>query len=146
MVTAQHQQVVFAEPAFQLDEAGTALALLHLANERGLVGAEAIDIDIVAGAAKSAGAAEGVAFGMDAKSAVAIDNFALARVADATVTSAAHDAPHFSRIVFSDSSSAWLTVSQRCHATGSINSTIEFSTHSRRSFGSIASSSQQWCP
>ena len=34
-----------------------------------------------------------------------------------------HGAPHFARIVRSDSCSARLIVSQRSHATGSINST-----------------------
>src|SRR4051794_13305322 len=54
----------------------------------------------------------------------------------------AHDDPQFPRIVFSDSCSARLTTSQRFHATGSINSSMAPSTQSRRSLGSIASSSQ----
>src|SRR6516165_10417389 len=42
--------------------------------------------------------------------------------------------------------SAVLTSSQRAQASGSINSLIAFSTHSRRALGSIASSSQHWLP
>src|SRR5262245_16345803 len=57
-----------------------------------------------------------------------------------------HGAPHFSRIVLSDSCSAAFTTSQRCQATGSISLTISRSTQSRRSFGSIASSSQHRSP
>jgi hypothetical protein len=57
-----------------------------------------------------------------------------------------HDAPHFAMIVLSDSCSALLIRSQRSHATGSINFVIAFSTQSRRSLGSIASSSQQRSP
>jgi len=52
----------------------------------------------------------------------------------------------FDRIVCRDSSSAALTVSQRAQATGSINSLIACSVHSRRSRGSIASISQQRVP
>src|SRR5262249_2798465 len=53
-----------------------------------------------------------------------------------------HRITHFAMIVFSDSRSARLTASQRFHATGSIRFLISRSTQSRRSFGSIASSSQ----
>jgi hypothetical protein len=53
---------------------------------------------------------------------------------------------HASKIDVSDSCSAPLTTSQRCHATGSINSMIALSTQARRSLGSIASSSQQRSP
>src|SRR6516164_2599260 len=52
----------------------------------------------------------------------------------------------FAMIVFSDSCSALLTASQRAQASGSISSTMASSTQSRRSFGSIASSSQHWSP
>ena len=55
-------------------------------------------------------------------------------------------APHFSRMVLSDSCSALFTTSQRRQAVGSIWLTISCSTQSRRSFGSIASSSQQRLP
>src|SRR5262249_709665 len=55
-------------------------------------------------------------------------------------------APHFSRMVLSDSCSGLFTTSQRCHAVGSINLTISCSTQLRRSFGSIASSSQHRSP
>ena len=49
----------------------------------------------------------------------------------------AHAAPlHLSRIVCSDSCSAWFTRSQRSHAIGSISPWIASSTRARRSFGS----------
>src|SRR5215831_12051482 len=57
-----------------------------------------------------------------------------------------HNAPQFSRTVLRDSCSAWLTISQRLHALGSINSVIAFLTQARSSFGSIASNSQQRFP
>src|SRR5262249_1582716 len=57
-----------------------------------------------------------------------------------------HNAPHCSMVVFSDSCSAWLTISQRFHATGSINFLLSRLTQARRSFGSIASSSQHRSP
>src|SRR5262249_17937098 len=66
--------------------------------------------------------------------------------AGARQSSRALGAPHFSRIVFNESCSARLTISQRFHATGSINFLISRLTQARRSFGSIASSSQQRCP
>jgi hypothetical protein len=46
----------------------------------------------------------------------------------------------------SDSRSAALTASQRAHAVGSISDLISSSTRSRRTFGSIASSSQHRLP
>src|SRR5215813_5952651 len=54
--------------------------------------------------------------------------------------------PHFWRIPLNDSCSALLTISQRFHATGSINFLISRLTQARRSFGSIASSSQHRSP
>src|SRR5204863_8713046 len=63
-----------------------------------------------------------------------------------------HDAPPSpgvfqpDKIDRSDSCSARLTLSLRAHATGSIRSLIVSSTQSRRSLGSIASSSQQRAP
>src|SRR5262249_39152834 len=56
MVTAQHQQVVLAEPVFERGEAGAVLALLHLGDEWRLLIAEDVDIDVVARAPESAGA------------------------------------------------------------------------------------------
>jgi hypothetical protein len=51
-----------------------------------------------------------------------------------------------SSTVRSDSCSALLIISRRFHATGSIRLLISRSTQSRRSFGSMASSSQQRSP
>src|SRR5262249_4050618 len=58
----------------------------------------------------------------------------------------AHGRPQSLRIVLSDSCSALFTTSQRSHAMGSIRLSISRSTQSRRSLGSIASSSQHSWP
>src|SRR5262249_11758235 len=55
-------------------------------------------------------------------------------------------APQLAMIVFSDSRSALLMRSQRSQASGSISSWMDSVTISRRSLGSIASSSQHWSP
>src|SRR5262249_39809285 len=68
------------------------------------------------------------------------------RAAVRKALAAGHRDPHFARTVFSERCSALLTLSQRFHATGSINSSIACSTQSRRSLGSIASSSQHRLP
>ena len=93
MIPAKDQEIVFAEPFLERGEARAGLAFLHLSDERGLVAAEDVDVDVVAGAAEAAGTAEGVPLSLNAESTVAIDNLALASVADAAMPGAAGGSP-----------------------------------------------------
>src|SRR5207244_1581515 len=47
-VMAKKQAVVFAEPLLQRDEPSTGSARFHLGNERPLIRAECVDVDIMA--------------------------------------------------------------------------------------------------
>src|SRR5262249_1315700 len=84
---------------------------------------------IAAPAAARTGADEfrALLFEFEAEAVRERDHVGVARLVDQLVVEAGgggHDAPHFSRMPLSEACSALFTVSQRCHATGSISSSI----------------------
>src|SRR5262249_47955998 len=93
----EHEQIVFAEPAFELHEAAAAPACLAFGNERRCFTAKSIDVDVVTATTKPARTRERIALGMNADSAVRLDDLALQPVAFPAVTSAAHGTPFGAR-------------------------------------------------
>src|SRR5215813_4652720 len=91
VVALKHEQIVFAEPAFELHEAAAVRARLAFGNERRCFTAERIDVDVVAAATKPACTGERIALGRNADSAVRLDDLALNAIAlPAMASSAAH--------------------------------------------------------
>src|SRR5262249_20149913 len=64
--------------------------LLYFGDGGGFLRAEDVEINVVAAATKPAGTAQGITLAVDAEDAMAVDNFALTSIADATLTGAAH--------------------------------------------------------
>jgi len=81
VVAAQEQRVVFAEPAFELDEAAAVPARLAFGNERRCFTAERIDVDVVTAATKPTRTGERIALGMNVDNAVRLDDLALNAIA-----------------------------------------------------------------
>src|SRR5262249_2596126 len=90
IVPSQEQQIVFAEPAFELYEAAAVPARLAFGNERRCFTAERIDVDVVIAATKPARTGERIALGMNAESAVRLDDLALNAIALSAIASTAH--------------------------------------------------------
>jgi hypothetical protein len=89
MVATKNEEVIFAEPAFELYEAAAVLARLAFGDKRRFLAAESVNVEVVSAATKAAGATERVALGMDANSAVRFDDLAFDTIAFASVTCAA---------------------------------------------------------
>src|ERR1700704_684457 len=64
-VLAQEQRIVFAKPILQRYETAAVLASFHLRRDRRLIGAKHVDVDVMAAAAKPAGARQRITLGMD---------------------------------------------------------------------------------
>jgi hypothetical protein len=80
---------VLGEPRLQRDEAGAGFAGLHLRDERGLVWAVGVDVEIVTRAAEAGGTGKRVSLRFDADAYVLDNNLALNAVAFSSVPSAA---------------------------------------------------------
>src|SRR5262245_37940692 len=96
IVPSQEPQIVFPEPAFELHEAAAVPARLAFGNERRCFTAERIDVDVVTAATKPARAGERITLGMNADSAVRLDDFALNAIALPAMASTAHGRPRIS--------------------------------------------------
>src|SRR5262245_28409356 len=96
VVALKHEQIVFAEPAFELHEAPAVPARLAFGNERRCFTAERIDVDVVTAATKPARTGERIALGMNADSAVRLDDLALNAIALPAMASSAHGRPRIS--------------------------------------------------
>src|SRR5262245_20039710 len=96
VIAAKEEQIVFAEPAFELHEAAAVPARLAFGNERRCFTAERIDVEVVAAATKPARTGERIAFGMNADSAVRVDDLALNAIALPAMASTAHGSPRIS--------------------------------------------------
>src|SRR5215472_6709151 len=89
VISAEEENVVAGEPRLQRDEAGAGFAGLHLRDERGLVGAVGIDVEIVTRAAEAEGTGKRVSLRLDADAYVLDNNLALNAVAFSSVTATA---------------------------------------------------------
>src|SRR5262249_50001846 len=90
IVPSQEQQIVFAEPTPELHQTAAAPARLAFGNERRCFTAERIDVDVVTAATKPARTGERIALGMNAESAVRLDDLSLNAVALPAMASTAH--------------------------------------------------------
>src|SRR5215831_8864619 len=90
VVALEHEQIVFAEPAFELHEAAAVPARLAFGNERRGFTAERIDVDVMTAATKPARTGERITLGMNADSAVRLDDLALNAIALPAMASTAH--------------------------------------------------------
>jgi hypothetical protein len=81
VVALEHEQIIFAEPAFELHEAAAVPARLAFGNKRRCFTAECIDVDVVTAATKPARTRERIALGMNTDSAVRLDDLAFNPVA-----------------------------------------------------------------
>src|SRR5262249_32559090 len=96
VVALEHEQIVFAEPTFELHETTAVPARLAFGNERRCFTAERIDVDVVAAATKPARTGERIALGMNVDSAVRLDDLALNAIALPAMASSAHGRPRIS--------------------------------------------------
>src|SRR5262249_19484376 len=96
VVALEHEQIVFAEPAFELHEAAAVSARLAFGNERRCFTAERIDVDVVTAATKPARTGQRIPLGMNADSAVRLDDLALNAIALPAMASTAHGRPRIS--------------------------------------------------
>ena len=76
VIPAEKQDVIFAEPALERGEAGAVLSPLYFSHQGRLLAPEWVEVHVMSGAAKPAGAGERVALGMDADFSVPIDDLA----------------------------------------------------------------------
>jgi hypothetical protein len=90
IVPSQEQQIVFAEPALELHEASAVPARLAFRNERRCFTAERINVDVMTAATKPACTGERIALGMNADSAVRLDDLALNAIALPAMASTTH--------------------------------------------------------
>src|SRR5262249_28437913 len=88
----EHEQIVFAEPAFELHEAAAVPARLAFGKERRCFTAERIDVEVVTAATKPARTGQRIPLGMTADSAVRLDDLALNAIALPAMASTAHGA------------------------------------------------------
>ena len=87
-VSLQEQRIKITKPFFQCGEAGAVLTRFHFGDERRLVGAERVNVDVMSTTSKSTGSRQWIAFGLDAECSVQGDDLALDAIALATMTRA----------------------------------------------------------
>jgi len=90
MVATQEKDIVFAKPPLEGGEAAAGFARLYLCDERSLVGAEGVNVEIVARPAEARRAAQRVALRLNADIGVEVHELALDTVTLATMTGATH--------------------------------------------------------
>jgi hypothetical protein len=90
VVSPKKTTVVFAEPLLKRDEPAAVLARFAFEHGRGRVIAVQIEVNVVAGPAKTRSTRQGIALGLDPKLAVAMHELNLHTVALPAMSRAAH--------------------------------------------------------